>query len=193
MMVTRTSIPDVLILTPEVYRDARGFFVETYRKSRFEEVIGRSLDFEQDSHSASTRGVLRGLHYQVGEDAQGKLVRVTVGEVFDVGVDLRGDSETYGEWVGVRLSAETHEQLWLPPGFAHGFLVTSEVAEIEYKSTRAFAPASERTLAWDDPDVAIDWPLQGVPILSEKDARAASFREAEPFVDRDRASDVVPG
>lgn len=181
MKVVETAIPDVKILTPEVYRDGRGFFVETYRRERFESALGLSLAFEQDSHSRSVAGVLRGLHYQVGEDAQGKLVRVTVGEIFDVAVDLRRNSATFGGWVGAHLSAESHEQLWIPPGFAHGFLVTSEIAEVAYKSTRAFAPTSERTLAWDDPHVAIEWPLVERPTLSEKDAAAASFTEIDPY------------
>lgn len=176
-----TSIREVRILTPEIYRDERGFFLETFRRSRAED-LGIKPDLVQDNLSGSNQGVLRGLHYQI-QRAQGKLVRAVVGEIFDVAVDLRQSSESFGQWVGVHLSAETYRMLWVPAGFAHGFYVLSEWAEVLYKTTDYYAPEWERTLRWDDPAVGIEWPLIDgqPPILSEKDAGGASFEEAEKY------------
>lgn len=167
-----------------MFRDARGFFLESYNARVFEEAMGFPVHFVQDNHSRSTRGVLRGLHYQLPPRAQGKLLRVVRGEVFDVAVDLRESSPTFGTWVGTHLSAENHHQLWIPPGFAHGFLVLSEVAEVLYKTTDLYAPEFERALAWDDPTVGIVWPdlPEGItPILSDKDAVAPNLAAAERF------------
>lgn len=180
MQVTATSIPDVLILTPTVYGDARGFFFESYNQRDFRALTGWTQDFVQDNHSGSGRGVLRGLHYQIRQP-QGKLVRVVAGEVFDVAVDLRRTSPTFGRWVGARLSAENRRQMWLPPGFAHGFLVLSEFAEFLYKATDFYAPELERCIAWNDPDLAIDWPLTGPPVLSAKDAQGVRLSQAELY------------
>lgn len=180
MQVTATSIPDVLILTPTVYGDARGFFFESYNQRDFRALTGWTQDFVQDNHSGSGRGVLRGLHYQIRQP-QGKLVRVVAGEVFDVAVDLRRTSPTFGRWVGARLSAENRRQMWLPPGFAHGFLVLSEFAEFLYKATDFYAPELERCIAWNDPDLAIDWPLTGHPVLSAKDAQGVRLSQAELY------------
>ena len=181
MNVIQTEIPEVLILEPKVFGDERGFFYESYNERLFREQTGVTLPFVQDNHSRSGRGVLRGLHYQI-EQTQGKLVRCTVGEVFDVAVDLRRASPTFGRWVATTLSAENKRQFWVPPGFAHGFLVVSEVAEFLYKTTDYYAPQFERAVIWNDPDLAIDWPLAGAaPQLSAKDAAAASFRQAEVY------------
>lgn len=169
MKVIRTEIPDVLILEPKVFGDNRGFFYESYNERVFREATGLDVHFVQDNHSRSVKGVLRGLHYQLPPAAQGKLVRCVVGEVFDVAVDLRQSSSTFGRWVGVSLSAENKRQLWIPEGFAHGFLVISEWAEFLYKTTAFYASAQERTLFWNDPNLAIKWPLSGNPILSAKD------------------------
>jgi len=176
-----TRIPDVLVLEPRVFGDARGFFFESYNRTRFEEAVGRKVEFVQDNHSRSARGVLRGLHYQLPHP-QGKLVRVVAGEVFDVAVDLRRRSPTFGEWVGDVLSAENKRQLWIPEGFAHGFLVLSEWAEFLYKTTDYWHPEAERCIRWDDPDLAIAWPLQGAsPVVSAKDAQGRPLREAPVF------------
>jgi dTDP-4-dehydrorhamnose 3,5-epimerase len=183
MKATATALPEVLILEPRVFGDARGFFYESYNRRAFHEATGLDIDFVQDNHSRSVRGVLRGLHYQI-QQAQGKLVRVVVGEVFDVAVDLRRSSPNFGRWVGVRLSAENHRSLWVPPGFGHAFLVLSDAAEFLYKTTDYYAPQFERSLAWNDRDVAIDWPLSeigGQPTLSQKDAGASALRNAEVF------------
>jgi len=176
-----TSIPDVLLIKPQVFTDDRGFFVETFRKNEFEQA-GIAQPFVQDNHSGSKQGILRGLHYQI-QQSQGKLVRVAQGEVFDVAVDLRRSSNTFGRWVGMILSSKNKFQLWVPPGFAHGFYVRSEWAEVTYKVTDYYAPDWERTLLWSDPNVGIDWPLLDgkPPILSPKDAMGKTIDEAELF------------
>lgn len=168
MNLIPTNLPGVLIIEPRVFRDERGFFLETYHAQRYREA-GLDAAFVQDNHSRSTRGTLRGLHWQA-ERPQGKLVRVLVGEIYDVAVDIRPGSPTFGKWVGVTLSADNFRQAWIPPGFAHGFCVTSEVAEVEYKCTDFYDPPSERGLIWNDPEVAIAWPIQD-PILSERDKK----------------------
>jgi dTDP-4-dehydrorhamnose 3,5-epimerase len=180
MNVVRTAIPEVLVLEPKVFGDDRGFFFESFNQRLFDEAVGRRVGFVQDNHSRSVKGVLRGLHYQV-QQPQGKLVRVVQGEVFDVAVDLRKSSPTFGQWTGERLSAENKKQLWVPEGFAHGFLVLSESAEFLYKTTDFYAPQYERCLNWSDRDLAVDWPLAGEPALSSKDAAGAALREAEVF------------
>ena len=181
MQVTPTAIPDVLLLEPKVFGDERGFFFESFNERRFTEAVGQMVSFVQDNHSRSRRGVLRGLHYQLPPHAQGKLVRVTTGEVFDVAVDLRRGSPTFGKWVGEILSAQNHRQLWIPPGFAHAFLVLSETADFLYKTTDYYAPEHERCIAWNDPQLAISWPQDLVPRLSAKDAVAPAFAQAEYF------------
>ncbi|MFA0581962.1 dTDP-4-dehydrorhamnose 3,5-epimerase [Vibrio breoganii] len=169
MKVIETEIPDVKIIEPAVFGDERGFFMETWQQKKFEELVtGKPTLFVQDNHSKSKKGILRGLHFQT-ENTQGKLVRVVSGEVFDVAVDIRKDSPTFGKWVGVYLSAENKRQLWVPEGFAHGFYVTSEEAEFVYKCTNYYHPTSELGLRWDDVSIGIDWPLDGTPILSKKD------------------------
>ena len=178
--VTPTAIAEVLILEPKVFGDARGFFFESFNARDFAKATGLNVDFVQDNHSKSARGVLRGLHYQI-HHPQGKLVRVVQGEVFDVAVDLRKPSPTFGRWVGVNLSADNHRQLWVPPGFAHGFVVLSESAEFLYKTTDYWYPEHERSLLWNDPSVGIDWPCAGQPLLAAKDATAALLRDAEIF------------
>lgn len=177
MRATLTAIPDVIMLEPKVFGDARGFFYESYNQKAFQDATGLDVQFVQDNHSKSARNVLRGLHYQV-QQPQGKLVRVVQGEVFDVAVDIRKGSNTYGQWVGEILSAENSKQLWIPPGLAHGFVVLSETAEFLYKTTDYYAPAHERCIAWNDPDLAIDWHLVGEPALSAKDAAGIAFRDA---------------
>ena len=177
MRGTPTAIPDVLILEPKVFGDDRGFFYESYNQQAFQAATGLDVTFVQDNHSKSARNVLRGLHYQV-EQPQGKLVRVVQGEVFDVAVDIRKGSKTFGLWVGQILSAENKKQLWVPPGLAHGFVVLSETAEFLYKTTDYYAPAHERCIAWNDPDLAINWQMQGEPLLSAKDAAGVAFRDA---------------
>ena len=177
MKVTPTRIPDVLLIEPKVFGDDRGFFFESFNLRAFHEATGLAVDFVQDNHSKSARNVLRGLHYQV-EQPQGKLVRVVQGEVFDVAVDIRKNSPTYGQWAGAILSAENKHQFWVPAGLAHGFLVLSETAEFLYKTTDYYAPAHERCIAWNDPGLAIDWPLAGSPVLSAKDAQGMAFRDA---------------
>ncbi|MEY2802564.1 MAG: dTDP-4-dehydrorhamnose 3,5-epimerase [Ramlibacter sp.] len=177
--VTATQLPEVLLLQPRVFGDARGFFLESWNQRVFDEAVGQSVRFVQDNHSRSARGVLRGLHYQL-QQPQGKLVRVVSGRVFDVAVDMRRDSPRRGQWAGVELSAEDHRMLWIPPGFAHGFLVLSESADFLYKATGYYAPADEHTVAWDDPDLAIAWPLQpGVPpLVSAKDQAGLRLADA---------------
>jgi dTDP-4-dehydrorhamnose 3,5-epimerase len=180
MNVIETAIPGVVIIEPKVFGDDRGFFYESYNQQRFEELTGTAPAFVQDNHSRSARGVLRGLHYQI-QQTQGKLVRVTSGEVFDVCVDLRRSSPTFGKSVSVILSAENHRQIWVPPGFAHGFLVTSDSAEFLYKTTDYYAPQYERSLLWNDPALEIDWPLQQEPLLSVKDKAGIPLASAEVF------------
>ncbi|MDH6167541.1 dTDP-4-dehydrorhamnose 3,5-epimerase [Variovorax boronicumulans] len=178
MKISPTIIPDVLILEPQVFGDARGFFLESYNEEVFRRATGSDLAFKQDNHSRSSKGVLRGLHYQV-KQAQGKLVRVAQGAVFDVAVDIRPTSATFGKWVGVELNESNHRQLWVPPGLAHGFLVLSETADFLYKTTDYYAPAHERSIAWNDPAIGIDWPLSGAsPVLSAKDAAAPTLAES---------------
>ncbi len=180
MKFTPLSIPEILLITPKVFRDERGFFFESWQQQVFADA-GIQADFVQDNHSRSIKNVLRGLHYQIRQP-QGKLIRVIVGEVFDVAVDLRRSSPTFGEWAGAVLSAENFQMLWIPPGFAHGFLVLSDIAEFVYKATDFYAPQYERTIRWNDPQIQIDWPLQGqTPILSTKDANGAAFQNAEVF------------
>ena len=180
MNIVRTAIPDVLIFEPAVFGDTRGLFFESYNQRRFDELTGLSLRFVQDNQSRSARGVLRGLHYQIHQP-QGKLVRVIAGEVFDVCVDLRRSSPTFGKSVCVTLSADNHRQLWIPPGFAHGFLVTSDSADFVYKTTDYYAPEHERAVLWNDPALAIPWPLHGEPLLSAKDKAAMLLAQAETY------------
>jgi dTDP-4-dehydrorhamnose 3,5-epimerase len=173
MKVIRTAIEDVLILEPKLFGDERGFFMESFNQRAFNDAVGHEVAFVQDNHSRSAKGVLRGLHYQTPPHAQGKLVRVTQGSVFDVAVDIRRDSSTYGRWVGVELSAANHRQLWIPSGLAHGFLVTSESADFLYKTTGYYQPKAEGSVRWNDPQLAIAWPLNGLqPVLSPKDEAA---------------------
>ena len=180
MNIIPTEIADVLIIEPKVFGDPRGFFFESFNQRAFNQATGLNPQFVQDNHSRSAQGVLRGLHYQI-EQPQGKLVRVVLGSVFDVVVDLRRSSSTFGKWVGVELSETNHRQLWVPPGFAHGFLVTSERADFLYKTTDYYAPAHERCIAWNDPAIAIDWPVVGTPALSAKDAQGRLISDAETF------------
>lgn len=181
MKIIGTEIPDVFLVEPKVFGDDRGFFFESFNQRQWEEVTGLKATFVQDNHSRSARGVLRGLHYQVRQ-AQGKLVRCVLGEVFDVAVDIRSSSPTFGKWVGFVLSAENKRQLWVPEGFAHGFLVLSEFAEFLYKTTDYYAPEHERCIAWNDSDLNIEWPVNCAPVLSGKDAQGRRFREAEYFL-----------
>lgn len=178
--VTPTAIPDVLVLEPRVFGDARGFFYESFNQRDFTQATGLDVTFVQDNHSKSAQGVLRGLHYQV-EHAQGKLVRVVQGEVLDVAVDLRRSSPTFGRWVGERLSADNKKQMWVPPGFAHGFVVLSETAEFLYKTTDYWYPEHERSLLWSDPALGIDWQLAAAPLLAAKDAAAPVLAQAEVY------------
>jgi dTDP-4-dehydrorhamnose 3,5-epimerase len=178
--ITPTSIADVLLIQPRVFGDDRGFFFESFNLRAFREAASLAGEFVQDNHSTSVRNVLRGLHYQIRQ-VQGKLVRVVAGEVFDVVVDIRRGSPTFGQWVGQTLSAENKLQLWIPPGFAHGFLVMSDTAEFLYKTTDYWAPAHERCIAWNDPTLAIDWPIDGEPLVSGKDAAGTAFESAEVF------------
>jgi len=181
MKVIDTLIPEVKIIEPEVFGDERGFFYESFNRRRFFELIGSDPDFVQDNHSKSARGVLRGLHYQI-EQAQGKLVRVASGKVFDVAVDLRRSSPSFGRWAGAELSADNRRQMWIPPGFAHGFLVLSDDTEFLYKTTDFYAPEHERTVQWDDPQLAIDWPIDDLELrLSDRDKSATPFASAEFF------------
>lgn len=180
MNIIETSLPGVLALEPKVFGDARGFFFESYNKRVLAEAAGIDAEFVQDNHSLSARNVLRGLHYQIRQP-QGKLVRVVAGEVFDVAVDIRKDSPTFGKWAGVHLSADNKRMMWVPPGFAHGFLVLSESAEFLYKTTDYYAPEYERCIRWDDPDIGIVWPLAGAPLLSDKDRQGVALAEAEVY------------
>ncbi|CAD6873768.1 dTDP-4-dehydrorhamnose 3,5-epimerase [Methylomonas fluvii] len=178
MQATRLAIPDVILFSPKVFGDERGFFFESFNEKVFQELTGLSVNFVQDNHSKSQKGVLRGLHYQLPPKAQGKLVRVVQGEVFDVAVDIRKSSPTFGKWVGEILSAENRQQMWIPEGFAHGFLTLSETAEFLYKTTDYYAPEYERCIIWNDADLKIAWPFEGVPQLSSKDLLGATFKDA---------------
>ncbi|MNN10308.1 dTDP-4-dehydrorhamnose 3,5-epimerase [compost metagenome] len=180
MKATRLAIPEVVLIEPKVFGDDRGFFFESFNHQQFEEAIGRPVKFVQDNHSRSAKGVLRGLHYQIVQP-QGKLVRVVSGEVFDVAVDIRRSSPTFGQWVGEYLSGENKRQLWVPEGFAHGFVVLSDHAEFLYKTTDYYAPSHERCILWNDPDLAIAWPGSGEPTLSAKDANGSRFGSAEVY------------
>ena len=180
MNVLRTEIPEVLLLEPRVFGDERGFFLESYNKRVFREVAGLDIEFVQDNHSRSQKGVLRGLHYQIRQ-AQGKLVRAVTGEIYDVAVDIRRSSATFGKWVGMTLSSENRRMAWVPPGFAHGFVVLSEWAEVLYKATDFYAPEHERSIRWDDPTLAIDWKLSGDPTVSAKDRDGAILGQATLF------------
>lgn len=178
MKATRLAIDDVVLLEPKVFGDERGFFYESFNQRQFEALVESSVEFVQDNHSRSARHVLRGLHYQLHQP-QGKLVRVVAGEIFDVAVDIRRESPSFGTWVGERLSADNKRMMWIPPGFAHGFLVLADHTEVLYKASGYYAPASERCIAWDDPILAIDWPLQDKPLLSAKDSQGTPFAQAE--------------
>ena len=180
MKATQGALPEVLVLEPRVFGDDRGFFLESYNQRVFRETTGIDAKFVQDNHSRSARNVLRGLHYQL-KQAQGKLIRVVAGEVFDVAVDLRRLSPRYGRWMGQRLSADNKRMLWIPPGFAHGFLALSEFAEVLYKATDYYAPEHERCVLWNDPDIGVDWPLTGEPLVSEKDAGGRRLADAETY------------
>lgn len=183
MNVIKTSIPDVLIFEPKVFGDDRGFFFESFNHQQFEATIGHQVTFVQDNHSKSSRGVLRGLHYQLPPHAQGKLVRCVAGEVFDVAVDIRKSSPTFGQWVGVHLSGDNKRQLWIPEGFAHGFITLSETAEFLYKTTNYYAPSSDRGIRWNDETIAIEWPDLDCDIMtSAKDSTAKSLLEADHFI-----------
>lgn len=183
MKITPSSLPDVIILEPTLHGDHRGFFLETWRESLFD-IIAPGLKFVQDNHSKSSKGILRGLHYQL-DQPQGKLVRVIAGEIYDVAVDMRRTSPTFGQWVGVILSADNHRQLWVPPGFAHGFIVTSDSAEMVYKCTDYYAPGDEHSLLWNDPELAIPWPITELgmdePVLSDKDRNGKLFADATVY------------
>ena len=181
MKITNTTIPEVLIIEPKVYDDDRGYFFESFNAAAFEQETGLRRKFVQDNQSRSVKNVLRGLHYQI-KQPQGKLVRVVLGEVFDVAVDLRKNQKTFGQWVGVRISAENKKQVWIPEGFAHGFVVLSETAEFLYKTTTYYAPQHERSLLWSDPALGIDWPITGAPKITAKDAMAPLLANAEVFV-----------
>lgn len=180
MKATPQAISDVILFEPKVFGDDRGFFFESFNHARFEEAVGRPVQFVQDNHSKSVKGVLRGLHYQV-QQPQGKLVRVVQGAVFDVAVDIRKSSPTFGQWVGALLTAENKHQLWVPEGFAHGFVVLTDTAEFLYKTTDYYAPAHERSILWNDPELAIDWTTDAPPLLSAKDQAAKLLREADLF------------
>lgn len=180
MKVERAAIPDVLVLEPRVFGDARGFFYESYNRRDFAAATGLDVEFVQDNHSRSARNVLRGLHYQIRQP-QGKLVRVVAGEIWDVAVDLRRSSPSFGRWAAARLDALSHRMLWIPPGFAHGFVVLSEQADVLYKATDFYAPEHERTLLWSDPSIGIAWPLEGEPVMTDKDRRGALLAGAEKF------------
>jgi dTDP-4-dehydrorhamnose 3,5-epimerase len=180
MQAVRTDLPDVLLLEPRIFQDARGWFLESYNQRAVAAVTGYDGELVQDNHSHSKKNVLRGLHYQV-QQAQGKLIRVIAGEIWDVALDLRRSSPTFGRWAGFSLSGETQRMAWIPPGFAHGFLVLSETADVLYKTTHYYAPEHERAILWNDPKLGIQWPLAGQPLLSDKDARARPLAEAETF------------
>ena len=181
MQATPTKLDGVFIIEPKVIGDSRGFFFESFSRRRFAEVTGADVEFVQDNHSRSARGVLRGLHYQLPPSAQGKLVRVAAGEIFDVAVDIRRSSPTFGQWIGAVLSADNHRQLWIPAGFAHGFLVLSDTADVLYKADAYYAPGDEGSLAWNDPEIAVEWPLDGAPLLSDKDQAAPGLSQARVF------------
>ena len=180
MTATRLAIPDVVLLEPKVFGDERGFFFESFNQRQFEEAIGLSVNFVQDNHSRSVKNVLRGLHYQI-KQPQGKLVRATSGEIFDVVVDIRKSSPTFGQWVSAILTAENKKQLWIPAGFAHGFVVLSDTAEMNYKTTDYWAPAHEHSIAWNDAEIGIQWPISGDPQLSAKDSQGLPFNQAVVF------------
>jgi dTDP-4-dehydrorhamnose 3,5-epimerase len=181
VLIERTALDEVLVLTPRAVSDERGFFAESYNRRAFAEAVGSDVEFVQDNHSLSIQGVLRGLHYQLPPRGQGKLVRAIAGEIFDVAVDIRRGSPTFRRWVGVRLSAENRKQLWIPQGFAHGFLTLSERAEVLYKTSAYYDPGQERSLAWNDPAIAIEWPLDSPPRLSARDSAAPALAGAELF------------
>ena len=181
MKVTTTRLSDVLIIEPTVYGDDRGYFFESFNSQAFRQQTGLDVEFIQDNHSHSQKNILRGLHYQLPPAAQGKLVRVVSGEVFDVAVDLRNSSPTCGQWVSTALSAENKKQLWIPAGFAHGFLVVSDSADFLYKTTAYYSPENERAIAWNDPSLKIDWPIDCAPIVSEKDSQGCCWEDAELF------------
>jgi dTDP-4-dehydrorhamnose 3,5-epimerase len=181
MKISATSLPGVLLVEPKVFGDDRGYFYESFSQKMFEAAVGHPVSFVQDNHSLSQRGVLRGLHYQMPPHAQGKLVRVVEGEVFDVAVDIRRSSPHFGKWVGMHLSADNKRQLWIPPGFAHGFLTLSDTAQFLYKTTNYYAPAAERSILWNDASLNITWPSSVAPSLSGKDVKGASFKAAEVF------------
>ena len=180
MKVTAGKLPEVLIIEPHVFGDDRGFFLESYNKNVFRELTGIAAEFVQDNHSGSAANVVRGLHYQL-KQAQGKLIRVVAGEIFDVAVDLRRSSPNFGRWVGQRLSAQNKHMLWVPPGFAHGFMALSEATEVLYKTTDYYAPQHERCVLWNDPDIGIEWPLAGEPLVSDKDLRGVPLKLADTF------------
>ncbi|MGU7840793.1 dTDP-4-dehydrorhamnose 3,5-epimerase [Burkholderia sp. AW33-5] len=180
IQVTATALPEVKIIEPKVFGDARGYFYESFNAREFAEFVAPGIAFVQDNHSRSAKGVLRGLHYQV-QHAQGKLVRVVEGDVFDVAVDLRRSSPNFGRWIGVNLSADNHRQLWIPPGFAHGFLVLSESAQFLYKTTDYWFPEHERSIVWDDPDIGIAWPIEGELVLAAKDAAGKRLVDADVY------------
>ena len=181
MRVTPAEIPNIFIVEPTVFSDDRGFFLESFNQQVWEEKTGLKTTFVQDNHSRSTRGVLRGLHYQLPPSAQAKLVRCSVGEIYDVAVDIRRSSKTFGQWHGSVLSATNKKQLWIPEGFAHGFLVLSDIAEVQYKTTAYYAPESDRTILWNDSDLKVDWPTDTTPVLSEKDQTGRPFCNADLF------------
>ncbi len=182
MKVTPCSLPEVLLLEPKIWKDFRGFLFEAFNSGVFSEIFGEPVDFVQDNFSHSVRGVLRGLHYQLPPHAQGKLVRVVRGAVWDVAVDIRKDSPTFGQWVAQELTEYSHKQLWIPPGFAHGFVVLSDSADVLYKTTNYYAPQSDRGIAWNDPDLGIHWPDLGMEfVLSDKDQKQSAFKDAEVF------------
>jgi dTDP-4-dehydrorhamnose 3,5-epimerase len=180
MNVIPLVIPDVLLIEPKVFGDERGFFLESYNRQRFNETLDKDITFVQDNHSLSSKGVLRGLHYQI-QNAQGKLIRVVSGEIFDVAVDIRSGSPTFGKWVGEVLSASNKRQMWVPAGFAHGFVTLSDTAEVLYKASDYYSPAHERSIKWNDPEINIAWPIDYQPTLSAKDAQAVLLREAEVY------------
>ena len=181
MKVIATEIPNVLIFEPQVFSDERGFFMGSFNQKDFEAAIGHAVSFVQDNHSKSMKNVLRGLHYQLPPKEQGKLVRVVQGEVFDVAVDIRRNSPTFGRWTGINLSAENKLQLWIPAGFAHGFLAVSDTAEFFYKTTGYYSPENQQCIAWDDPDISVNWPLDGDPVLSDRDRQGSRLSFAEVF------------
>lgn len=181
MQFEKLAIPEVVLFTPKVFGDERGFFFESFNQNVFEQATGTAPAFVQDNHSKSVRGVLRGLHYQLPPHAQGKLVRVVQGAVFDVAVDIRHSSPTFGRWVGALLSADNQQQLWIPPGFAHGFVTLSDTAEFLYKTTDFYAPSAERAIIWNDPTIGVDWGYDGTPVLSGKDQQALPLAQAEVF------------